>query len=190
MKITKRQLRRIIREERSRLLNEAFLPTLTNPPSPMASRASDIIKRLAGGGILKEYEQYVDEDGNVYDDEGNVTKRGSSFGKAYGNETYVGTRRPWNRRKSPHSPPAGSIRGKQLKAIQDYLQKKPNKFLKSLADQMRDGKRLSKKQELVMNRIMKKADPANAKIFSEGRLRITEKQLKKLINETLKAREG
>ena len=31
--------------------------------------------------ILLEYEQYVDEEGNVYDDEGNVSKRGRGFGE-------------------------------------------------------------------------------------------------------------
>ena len=46
--------------------------------------------------MLKEYEQYVDEDGNVWDDEGNVVRRGKSFGSRYGGQTY-GTRAPWSK---------------------------------------------------------------------------------------------
>jgi hypothetical protein len=151
VKITKRQLKRIIKEEKVK--------------------------------ILKEYEQYVDEDGNVYDDEGNVDRRGSAFGRKYGGETYTGTKQPWNRRQGRGVPPMpGSVRGKQLVAIEAHLANKPNKFLQSLVDQMNSGKSLSKKQESVMNKIMRKADPSNANLF-EGKIKITKRQLRRIIKE-------
>lgn len=49
MKITKRQLRRIIRSEKRKLIAESF--------SPMRSRANHAIRRIAKGGTLYETNQ-------------------------------------------------------------------------------------------------------------------------------------
>ena len=122
-----------------------------------------IIKREI---MLLEYEQYVDEEGNVYDDEGNVSRKGSAFGRKYGGETYLGTKQPWNRRKRSSGPPAaGSKRGKQLAAIEEYLAIKPSKFLQSLVDWISAGKRVSDKQKAVMQKILVKHDPKHAELF-------------------------
>ena len=134
MKITKRQLRRIIKEE-----------------------------------LLNEYEQYVDEEGNIYDDEGNVSKRGAAFGRKYGGETYLGTSQPWNRKRAAVPPMAGSVRGKQQKAIEEFLAVKSNNFLQSILDQLRAGKRLSDKQVAVMKKILVKNDPAAADLFESAK---------------------
>lgn len=151
MRITKRQLSKIIKEEKLKL--------------------------------LKEYEVYVDEDGNVHDDEGNVEKKGSSFGKRYGGETYTGTNQPWmSGRKKSVPPMAGSVRGQQLAAVEAYLVNKPSKFLQSLADQMNAGKKLSGKQLAIMKKVLVKHDRANEKLF-EGKMRITKRQLKRIIKE-------
>ena len=140
MRITKRQLRRIIREEKRRR--------------------------------LQEYEQYVDSEGNVYDDEGNVDRRGAAFGRKYGGETYLGTKQPWNRgRRSSVTASPGSVRGKQLAAVEAYLAVKPNKFLQSLADQMNAGRRMSDKQIAVMKKILVKHDPTAAELFENKLLR-------------------
>lgn len=114
--------------------------------------------------MLLEYEQYVDAEGNIYDDEGNVSRRGAAFGQKYGGETYLGTSPPWRRRKNI-PPMAGSVRGKQLAAIEDYLSVKTNNFLQSLADQMKSGRRMSDKQVAVMKKILVKHDPKNEELF-------------------------
>jgi hypothetical protein len=134
MKITKKQLRRIIKEEKAK--------------------------------ILLEYEQYVDKDGNIYDDEGNVDRRGKSFGNKYGGETYLGTSQPWQRRTST-PPMQGSVRDKQLVAARALLTVKSSNFLQSLVDQMTAGRRLSDKQVAVMKKILIKHDPKNTELFEE-----------------------
>jgi hypothetical protein len=121
VKITKRQLRRVIREEASRLL---------------------------------EYEQYVDEDGNVYDDEGNVSRRGRSFGQRYGGQTYTGTRPPWSSRRPYRAPNPQKL--KQVDAIKAVLEVKDNKFLQSILQQLESGKTLSDKQKKIVVKIIKK----------------------------------
>jgi hypothetical protein len=151
MRLTIRQLKRIIKEEKA--------------------------------GVLKEYEVYVDEDGNTYDDEGNVEKKGSSFGRRYGGDTYTGTDQPWmSGRKKAVPPMSGSARGKQLAAVEMYLASQPNKFLQSLADQMNAGKRMSSKQMAIMKKILVKADPANEELF-ESKMKITKRQLVRIIRE-------
>ena len=54
MKITKRQLRRIIEEEKQAILKEAFLPNLSNAPLPMKSRAIPEFAAALKGRALKE----------------------------------------------------------------------------------------------------------------------------------------
>ena len=122
MKITGKNLRKIIREEVSKLL---------------------------------EYEQYVDEDGNVYDDEGNVSRRGSSFGRRYGGETYTGTRPPWSGSRRRSSTPV-QIEPTQVNAVKAVLDVKENKFLRSILSQLEGGRKLSDKQKKIVRRIIKK----------------------------------
>ena len=117
---------------------------------------------------LMEYEQYVDEDGNVYDDEGNVTRRGKSFGRRYGGGTYRGARGlPSSRRKTTSVAPGANT--EKISAVIKALEVKPNNFLKSILDQLRRGRGLSSKQNAIVRKILAKSDPEAAKLF-EGRL--------------------
>ncbi len=105
--------------------------------------------------ILLEYEQYVDEDGNVYDDEGNVSRRGSKFGQRYGGETYTGTRPPWSSSRRPYRAPA-QVKPTQVNAVKAVLDVKENKFLRSILSQLEAGRKLSEKQKKIVRRIIKK----------------------------------
>jgi hypothetical protein len=107
--------------------------------------------------ILLEYEQYVDEEGNVYDDEGNVSRRGSKFGQKYGGETYTGTSPPWG---GGGGRKRGNLGGGQrisfLDQIGKALELKPNsKFLLSLEDQVTNDYRPSGKQLNILRKIQK-----------------------------------
>ena len=137
MKITKRQLRRIIKEEKAR--------------------------------ILREYELYVDEKGNVYDDEGNVDPRGAAFGRRYGGETYPGTRPPWrgSGSRGGRSVATSGLNPNQIEAVEAALANKPNNFLKSILSQLSSGRRLSGKQKAIVRKILDKSDPAAAKLFEK-----------------------
>ena len=123
MKITKRQLRKIIREEVTRLL---------------------------------EYEQYVDEEGNVYDDEGNVSRRGREFGRRYGGDTY-GLNAPWRERRSSGigTSRSATVDRTQINAIKAVLDVKEDKFLSSILQQLEAGRTLSAKQKTIVRRIIK-----------------------------------
>ena len=109
--------------------------------------------------ILLEYEQYVDEEGNVYDDEGNVSKRGRGFGQRYGGETYTGTRPPWGRGGGGGRRRGNLDAGRRnhwLNQISKALEMKPNnKFLLSLEDQVTNDYPLSGKQLKVLGKILK-----------------------------------
>ena len=110
---------------------------------------------------LLEYEQYVDEDGNVYDDEGNVSRRGKSFGRRYGGDTY-GLNSPWSGRSRSSSSRKTSHVGvdaneQQIAAIEAVLELKPNNFLTSILSQLKKGRGLSDKQKKIVRSIIKKA---------------------------------
>jgi hypothetical protein len=153
MKITKRQLRRIIKEEKQKLL---------------------------------EYERHVDKDGNVYDDEGNVERRGASFGSRYGGDTYTGTNAPWDRKKQGTSNPPNAARDKQKIAIEAYLAVKSNNFLQSILDQINAGRKLSTKQIDITKKILVKQDPTASELFeSKQRYHITKRQLRQIIREEM-----
>ena len=62
MKITKRQLRRIIKEEKQAILKEAFLPNLSSAPLPMKSRAIPEFAAALKGSMLKEDPGQLDFD--------------------------------------------------------------------------------------------------------------------------------
>ena len=115
--------------------------------------------------LLVEYEQYVDEDGNVWDDEGNVTRRGRSFGRRYGGETYTGTRSPWSgrRRKTSYSPAvdnSGLISDiEKILSSGDTIKKWDQTFLDSVLAQLRRSRGLSDKQKPIVDRLVRKYLP-------------------------------
>ena len=129
VKITKRQLRKIIKEEKAKLL---------------------------------EYEQYVDDEGNIYDDEGNVTQAGKRFGRQYGGETYGGTKPPWGTASAGRADP-------KIAAVEGALAQKSNSFLKSILVQLKDGRGLSAKQKAMVRKIIVKYDPTAASLFERRR---------------------
>ena len=121
---------------------------------------------------LLEYEQYVDEDGNIWDDEGNVTRKGSAFGRQYGGGTY-GTNAPWqggrsrsrySSRRKTTSVSAGANDDK-IAAIKKALDAKPNNFLTSILKQLQANRGLSSKQKAIVKRILAKTSPDDAKLF-------------------------
>ena len=143
MKMTGKQLRKIISEEVKRIL---------------------------------EYEQYVDEDGNIYDDEGNVTRKGRAFGRRYGGQTY-GTNAPWQRSSSSsrYSKPrktsyvGSGANAEKIAAVMKAIEAKPNNFLSSVLDQMKKGRGLSAKQNSIVKKILMKTDPDAAKLFESAK---------------------
>ena len=148
MKISKKQLKRIIREARM----------MDVSPSPMKSIAQPSIRDAIKKQRLLEYERYVDEDGNVWDDEGNVTRRGSSFGRRYGGETYTGTSAPWDGRRSRRktSYVGTGANAEQIKAVEAAIAVKPNNFLTSILEQLKKGRGLSAKQKSIVRKIIVK----------------------------------
>ena len=122
--------------------------------------------------IIKEYEQYVDEDGNVWDDEGNVTRKGAAFGRQYGGGTY-GTNAPWqggrsssrysSRRKTTHV--GASANADKITAVEKALSAKSNNFLSSVLSQLKQGRGLSSKQKSIVKKILAKSSPGDAKLF-------------------------
>jgi len=136
--------------------------------------------------LLYEYEQYVDEDGNIHDDEGNVTRMGKDFGRQYGGGTY-GTNAPW-RGRSPKprrtSYVGAGANAEQIKAVENALAAKPNNFLTSILNQLRAGRGLSGKQKGIVKRIIKKHDPTAAELF-ENSIRINKQLLLQVIREEL-----
>ena len=158
MKITKKQLRRVIKEERQKL--------------------------------FKEYEQYVDEDGNIWDDEGNVTRRGAAFGRQYGGGTY-GTNAPWSggRSRSSYSSKrktsyvGADANADQIAAVEKAIASKPNKFLSSVLTQLQKGRGLSSKQKSIVKKILSKSSAEDAALFEGYKMKITKRQLRKIILE-------
>ena len=131
--------------------------------------------------LIKEYEQYVDEDGNVWDDEGNVTRKGAAFGRQYGGGTY-GTSAPWQggRSKSRYSQSRRkttavgtgtderSVHADRVTAVEKALAAKPNNFLSSVLSQLKKGRNLSSKQKSIVKRIVAKFSPDDATLFESS----------------------
>ena len=136
--------------------------------------------------LIKEYEQYVDEDGNIWDDEGNVTRKGAAFGRQYGGGTY-GTKAPWqggrsrsrysSRRKTTHV--GASANAEKIAAVEKALEAKPNNFLTSVLSQLKAGRGLSSKQNAIVKKILAKSNKEAAALF--------ESRLRRLIREKLLA---
>tara|TARA_B100000282_G_scaffold296225_1_gene277518 strand:- start:116 stop:853 length:738 start_codon:yes stop_codon:yes gene_type:complete len=117
---------------------------------------------------ILEYEQYVDEDGNVYDDEGNVSRRGKAFGRRYGGQTYGLRGLPQgggrsSRRKTSYV--GADANAQQIAAVQAALDAKPNNFLTSILDQLKRGRGLSSKQKSIVKKILAKTDSEAAALF-------------------------
>jgi hypothetical protein len=123
--------------------------------------------------IIKEYEQYVDEDGNVWDDEGNVTRRGAAFGRRYGGGTY-GTNAPWQGGRSRYSSQrrtthvGANANADKIAAVEKALEAKPNKFLSSILTQLKGGRGLSAKQNKIVKRILSKTAAAESASLFES----------------------
>ena len=143
MKVTRKQLKKIIAEETKKLL---------------------------------EYEQYVDSAGNIYDDEGNITRKGKRFGKRFGGQTYRGTRTPWSGSSSRSSKPrktsyvGSDANAEKIAAVMRAIEEKPNNFLSSVLDQMKKGRGLSAKQNAIVKKILVKVDPESAKLFESSEI--------------------
>ena len=148
MKITKRQLKRIIKEEASRLLEyEQHVYT-----------DKDGVTWLV-------------------DDEGNRERKSSQFGRSYGGDgggtTYTGTRPPWSGSRRSRSPRKTSYVGagantEQISAIEAVLAIKANKFLTSILNQLKKGRGLSEKQKAIVRKIVVKHDPQAATLFESS----------------------
>ena len=117
--------------------------------------------------LIMEYEQYVDEDGNVYDDEGNVSRRGKAFGRRYGGGTYGlrGLPSGGGRSRRKTSYVGADANADQIAAVEAALSAKPNKFLQSILDQLKKGRGLSSKQKGIVKKILMKTDAEAASLF-------------------------
>jgi len=172
MKITKRQLREINKLATGKLLKEE-------------------------AAALLEYEQYVDEDGNVYDDEGNVSRRGKEFGRRYGGGTY-GTRglppqRSHSSSRRKTTSVGASANKEKIAAVEAALAAKPNNFLQSILSQLKQGRGLSSKQLSIVKKILVKTDPEGASLFEGMKkthkrvnaMKITRRKLRRIIREAM-----
>ncbi len=138
-------------------------------------------------GSLRPDLDYVDEDGNSWDDEGNVTRKGAAFGRQYGGQTYTGTRAPWQYRTSSGRKTTyvgADTNAEQIAAVEDALASKPNNFLQSVLGQLQQGRGLSSKQKAVVRKILAKIDPDSASLFESKKVRITVNQLREIIRES------
>ena len=139
--------------------------------------------------IILEYEQYVDEDGNVYDDEGNVSRRGSSFGRRYGGQTYTGTRTPWSGRGRSsgrsHDYTGAPKNAGQIAAVKAVLDVKDNNFLRSILQQLEAGKSLSQKQKAVVKKIIEKTAKDSGMESSDALALFESLKLRRMIRESI-----
>jgi len=222
MKITEKQLRKVIREYYEKMLSKGHvdghpwsgsledLATVQSKTwgngavvdSKGWSKSVDLArhwtrgtarsanaKKLAESEMLKEYEQYVDEDGNIYDDEGNVTKMGRDFGRQYGGGTY-GTNAPWHGRRSRYSSRrkttnvGTSANAEKIAAVEAALEAKPNNFLTSILKQLKAGRGLSSKQNKIVSRILSKSSKEAAALFEfrEKIKRIVKEETGKMVD--------
>ena len=128
------------------------------------------LRLLIREALLLEYEQYVDEEGNVYDDEGNVTRRGRAFGRRYGGGTYGTRGLPRGGYSSSTRPRKTGYVGadankEKIKVLQDVLKIKPSDFLTSIIDQLSRGRSLSQKQLKIVRRMVKRHAPESLSVF-------------------------
>ena len=122
-----------------------------------------------GIAILLEYEQYVDEDGWLHDDEGNK----KFVGKDVTPGTYGLHDSPLSRgssRSKYRSPQrktsyVGEDANAQKIAAVEKLSPKPGTFLGSILQQLKKGRGLSAKQKAIVKKIMVKRDSQSAGLF-------------------------
>lgn len=80
----------------------------------------------------------------------------------------------------------------KIDAIEQILASKPNNFLQSILDQLKNGRGLSSKQKSIVKRIVARSNPEAAKLFenaltgAEGEtVKVTDKELRSLVRESL-----
>jgi len=72
----------------------------------------------------------------------------------------------------------------QISAV-EALNPKPNTFLGSILQQLKNGRGLSGKQKAVVRKIMAKRDPGSVALFEGKIMKITKRQLRRIIKEAL-----
>lgn len=157
MNITKRQLKRIIKEEKAKLLNEEGADCIKDYMRMGYSRAQAYKECDDGSDDYSTYSSY---------------SRRPKFKTAY-------------RTATSNAP--------QIAAVEAALAIKPNNFLSSILDQLKNGRSLSSKQKPIVKRIIKKNDPTAAALFESSArvkkrkgnhaMKITRRQLRKIIKE-------
>lgn len=115
---------------------------------------------------LNEYETYTDEHGNVWDDEGNVTRsKHGSAGVRHGKPHASRYQRPAYERIAT-SPGALDVRDEMVRILSKVTAEKPNKFLDSIISQLNRARTLTQKQKDAVINILKRSisDPHERKI--------------------------
>jgi hypothetical protein len=151
MKISKRVLRKIIKEEKLKLLNE---------------EPSDYYRDYKNGSISYEDYQQMVKDYEVRT--GGSGTRNSNYRPSPRKTSYVGS----------------DANADQIAAVEAALSVKPNNFLTSVLNQLKKGRGLSDKQKSIVKRIVSKNDPSAAVLF-ENKMKITKRQLRSVIRESL-----
>ena len=152
MKITRSRLRRAIKEESQKLLNE---------------EPSDYYRDYRNGSIsYEEYQQMVKD----YESRtGGSGSRNSNYRPSSRKTSYVGS----------------DANADQIAAVEAALSAKPNNFLTSVLDQLKNGRGLSGKQKSIVKSIIKKTNPNAAAIF-ETRENKTSKLSRKKLSQAIK----
>ena len=71
----------------------------------------------------------------------------------------------------------------KIVAVQNAIAVKPNNFLQSVLSQLQRGRGLSSKQNSIVKRILAKSDPEAASLFERKNMKITKRQLRRIITE-------
>lgn len=144
MKITKRQLRKIIKEEKARLLKE---------------EPADCIRDYIAMGYSRAQAYKECDDGSEY-------SRVVSRSRPQRKTSFVGE----------------AANADQIAAVEAALSAKPNNFLTSVLNQLKNGRGLSDKQKLIVKNIMMKSNAQAASLF-EGTAasEVTRRQLRKIV---------
>ena len=147
MRITKRQLRRIIKEE-----------------------AADCLKDYRLGGLsYQEYRDCLKRFGDIESQGGGYGGGGSRYPRYQRKTSYVGV----------------EANQEQIAAVENALAAKPNNFLSSILTQLQGGRGLSGKQKSIVKRIISKHDPGAAQLFERREMRITKRQLRRIVREAI-----
>lgn len=113
------------------------------------------------------YETYTDEDGNTWDDEGNVSRRGRPPGLG-GTSKY----RKYPQISRPARPAPPSPNAEQLAVLDEFLANRGSNFVQSIRDQVARGRPLSEKQKDVIRQILERSPlHSKAEMFRGASLR-------------------